>query len=41
MPKRPGRPEIAESQKRQYILRFVVTRVEALKIRAKAKELRI
>ena len=39
MPKGPGRPEIAPSRRREYILRFVVTRAEAMKIRAKARAL--
>jgi len=37
MRKRAGRPEIAPSQKRESIFRFVVTKAEAAKIRAKAK----
>ena len=37
MGKRAGRPEIAESQRREAIFRFVVTKAEAAKIRAKAK----
>jgi hypothetical protein len=37
MRKRAGRPEVAASQRREVILRFVVTRAEAVKIRTKAK----
>jgi|HubBroStandDraft_6_1064221.scaffolds.fasta_scaffold01137_9 hypothetical protein len=37
MRKRAGRPEIAASQRREVILRFVTTKAEAGKIRAKAK----
>jgi hypothetical protein len=37
MRKRAGRPEKAPSQRREVILRFVVTKSEAAKIRAKAK----
>jgi hypothetical protein len=37
MRKRAGRPEVAPSQRREEILRFVVTRSEAAKIRAAAK----
>lgn len=37
MRKRVGRPEIAPSQRREVIFRFVVTKVEAGKIRSKAK----
>jgi hypothetical protein len=40
MGKRVGRPEVAESQRRDTILRFVVTKSEAVKIRTKAKALR-
>ena len=39
MPKRAGRPPKAASQKRNAIFRFMVTKAEASKIRAKAKEL--
>lgn len=37
MRKRVGRPEVPESQRRTAILRFVVTKSEAAKIRKKAK----
>jgi hypothetical protein len=37
MRKRVGRPEIADSDKRNEIVRFVVTKAEARQIRAKAK----
>jgi hypothetical protein len=37
MAKRAGRPEVAPSQRREVIFRFVVTRAEAGKIRGKAK----
>lgn len=37
--RKAGRPEIPPSQRREYIFRFLVTREEALKIRAKAKAL--
>jgi hypothetical protein len=37
MAKRVGRPEIAPSQRREVIFRFVVTKTEAAKIRSKAK----
>ena len=37
MAKRVGRPEIAASQRREIIFRFVVTKAEATKIRSKAK----
>jgi hypothetical protein len=37
MAKRAGRPEIAASQRREAIIRFVVTKAEASRIRAKAK----
>ena len=37
MAKRAGRPEVAESQKRGQIIRFVVTKAEEAKIRAQAK----
>jgi len=37
MRKRAGRPEIAPSQRREAIFRFVATKTEAAKIRAKAK----
>jgi hypothetical protein len=40
MRKRAGRPEIAPSQRREEILRFVVTKSEAVKIRSKAKALK-
>jgi hypothetical protein len=39
MPKQAGRPEMPENQKRQYIVRFVVTKAEALAIRKKARSL--
>jgi hypothetical protein len=39
MAKRVGRPEIAASRRREVILRFVVTKAEAAKIRAKAEAL--
>ena len=39
MRKRAGRPEVPESQKRGRIFRFVATKAEAAKIRAKAKAL--
>lgn len=39
MRKRAGRPEIAPSQKRAFIFRFVATRAEAGKIRGRAKKL--
>jgi hypothetical protein len=39
MAKRAGRPEIAPSQRREVIFRFVVTKAEAAKIRAQAKSL--
>jgi len=39
MKRRAGRPAVAENQKRGNIFRFVATRAEAAKIRAKAKEL--
>jgi hypothetical protein len=39
MRKRAGRPEIAPSQRRTVIFRFVVTKAEAGKIRNKAKAL--
>jgi mobilization protein NikA len=38
MPKRAGRPVIAASEKRSEIFRFVATKAEAAKIRAKAKQ---
>ena len=38
MSKRAGRPEVPASQRREEILRFVVTKAEAAKIRSKAKE---
>ena len=37
MAKRVGRPEIAASQRRESIFRFVTTKAEAVKIRSKAK----
>jgi hypothetical protein len=37
MRKRAGRPEIAPSQRREVIFRFVVTKAEAGKIRSNAK----
>lgn len=37
MAKRAGRPEIASSQRREVIFRFVVTKAEAGKIRGAAK----
>jgi hypothetical protein len=37
MRKRPGRPEIAPSDRREVIFRFVVTKAEAAKIRKEAK----
>jgi hypothetical protein len=37
MAKRAGRPEIPASQRREVILRFVVTKADAGKIRKKAK----
>ncbi len=39
MRKRAGRPEIAPSQRREVIFRFVVTKAEAGKIRRKHKAL--
>jgi hypothetical protein len=39
MPKRAGRPTLAASQKRDTIFRFVVTKAEEKRLRAKAKEL--
>jgi hypothetical protein len=39
MRKRAGRPEIAPSQRRAFIFRFVATKAEAVKIRSKAKAL--
>jgi len=41
MRKRVGRPEIALSQRREAIFRFVSTKAEAAKIRAKAKSLNL
>ena len=41
MRKRAGRPEIAPSQRREHIFRFVATEAEAKKIRAKAKALNL
>jgi hypothetical protein len=37
MGKRAGRPEIAKSQRREVIFRFVVTKVEAVRLRKLAK----
>jgi hypothetical protein len=37
MKKRSGRPAMVASQKREIILRFVVTKAEASKVRAKAR----
>lgn len=37
MPKRVGRPEVAPSQKRRVIFRFVTTKAEAARLRAAAK----
>jgi hypothetical protein len=39
MVKRVGRPEIAPSQRREIIFRFVATKIEAAKIRSSAKAL--
>jgi hypothetical protein len=39
MAKRVGRPELAANLKRTAVFRFVTTKAEATKIRAKAKEL--
>jgi hypothetical protein len=39
MPRRSGRPAVAASKRRERILRFVVTRSEEIRIRAKAKAL--
>lgn len=39
MPKRAGRPEIPPSQRRESVLRFVVTRAEFKKIKDKARSL--
>lgn len=39
MPKRAGRPAKAASEKRGVIFRFVVTKAEEKRLRAKAKEL--
>lgn len=39
MPKRVGRPTVVAGQKREVIFRFVVTRAEERRVRAKAKEL--
>jgi hypothetical protein len=41
MRKRSGRPEVPASQRREEILRFVVTKAEAAEIRGKAKEQRM
>jgi hypothetical protein len=38
MVKRVGRPEVAASRRRGVILRFVVTKTEAGKVRSAAKE---
>lgn len=37
MPKRVGRPKVAQSEKRTAIFRFVATKAEAARLRAKAK----
>lgn len=37
MRKRAGRPEVAASQKRETIFRFVATKAESAKIRSAAK----
>jgi hypothetical protein len=37
MPKKVGRPAVAASQRREVIVRFVVTKAEAGKIRGQAK----
>ncbi len=37
MRRKAGRPEIAPSERRETIMRFVVTKAEAAKIRAAAK----
>jgi hypothetical protein len=37
MPKRAGRPNVPPSQRRETILRFMVTKSEAQQIRNKAK----
>jgi hypothetical protein len=37
MSKRAGRPEVPASERRSLIMRFVVTKAEAAKIRAAAK----
>ena len=39
MRKRAGRPELAASKRREIIFRFVVTKAEAGRLRAKAKAL--
>ena len=39
MAKRIGRPEIAASRRRTVIFRFVTTKADAAKIRAKAEQL--
>ena len=39
MARRAGRPAVAASQRRDVIFRFVVTKAEAVKIRAKAKSI--
>jgi hypothetical protein len=41
MAKRVGRPEIEPSQRRNVIMRFVVTKAEAAKIRSLAKTRRV
>jgi hypothetical protein len=41
MPKRVGRPEIAPSQRRKAIFRFMVTKEESAKIRGAAKALNL
>ena len=38
---RAGRPKMAEAEKRDAIFRFVATKAEAKKIRAKAKALKL
>jgi hypothetical protein len=37
MVRRPGRPKVAESERREVIFRFVVTKAEAGKIRQSAR----
>jgi hypothetical protein len=41
MAKRVGRPGIAASRRKSIIFRFVTTKAEAAKIRAKAQELNL